>query len=99
MFGERLTAKFIAGMAVAMTGALILMGSSFSLDWSHVAGDALGVGTAVFYAGYMLALKRARERFSTLTLMAYSGLFSALLLLPLALASDAHIVPERCMAG
>lgn len=93
MFGERLTLNFIAGMAVAMAGALILMGSSFSLDWSHVAGDALGVGTAVFYAGYMLALKRARERFSTLTLMAYSGLFSALLLLPLALASDAHIVP------
>src|SRR5579864_6211309 len=48
-------------------------------------GDALGLGTACFYAAYILAVARLRERHGTGIVMFASTLVFTLLLLPLAL--------------
>ncbi|MCH7711434.1 MAG: DMT family transporter [Proteobacteria bacterium] len=90
--GQRFTAVFLAGLAVALLGAVLLMGSSVTLGLDHLLGDGLGLATAVFYAGYMLAVKKLRADFSTATVMAWSAAAGAIALLPLALISGESIV-------
>jgi drug/metabolite transporter (DMT)-like permease len=48
-------------------------------------GDALGLGTACFYAAYMLAVARLRTRHGTAIVMFNTTLVFSVLLLPLAL--------------
>ena len=73
LFGDRITASFVLGMMLAIAGAVMLAGSSFSLSSKHLLGDALSVLAAVFYAGYLLAVKHLRKSFSTPTIMAWAG--------------------------
>jgi drug/metabolite transporter (DMT)-like permease len=90
--GQRFTPVFLAGMAVALLGAVLLMGSSVTLGLDHLLGDGLGLATAVFYAGYILAVKKVRADFSTATVMAWSTAAGAIALLPLALISGESII-------
>ncbi len=92
VLGQRFTPVFLAGMAVALLGAVLLMGSSVTLGLDHLLGDGLGLATAVFYAGYMLAVKKVRADFSTATVMAWSAAAGAIALLPLALISGESII-------
>jgi drug/metabolite transporter (DMT)-like permease len=87
LFGERITARFLAGLAVALAGMVLLVGSSVQLSQRHLLGDALGVLTAMFYGAYMLSVKRLRERFSTATIMGWSGVSAGGALLAIALVS------------
>ena len=57
-------------------------------------GDALGLITAMFYAGYQLTVTRARDTVSTARIMAGSGLVSAAILLPIALVSGEQFLPH-----
>jgi drug/metabolite transporter (DMT)-like permease len=76
LFGDRITPGFLMGMALAIGGGAMLVGSSVSLGSRHLLGDALSLVAAVFYAGYLLALKHLRRSFSTATIMAWSSLAS-----------------------
>lgn len=93
LFGERFRPSFLVGVALAIGGAALLMGGSLTLSPAHLLGDALGIVTAMFYAGYMLAVSRLRNSVSTATIMAWSGGVSAVLLLPVALASGESLLP------
>jgi drug/metabolite transporter (DMT)-like permease len=92
LFGERFTRTFLIGMLVALAGAIILMGRSFSLSHTNLLGDALGLVTACFYAGYIVAVGRLRARFSTSAIMAWSGLFTTAALLPLAMLAGESLI-------
>lgn len=76
LFGDKITFSFVAGMLLAIGGAAMLVRNSFSLNSAHLLGDALSIVAAVFYAGYMLAVKHLRKTFSTPTIMAWSGIAS-----------------------
>ena len=93
LFGQRVTRTFLAGMAIAMAGAFVLVGPSFGLGGRQLLGDALGVVTAVFYGAYMLAVKHLRAARSTAHVMAVSTTVTAVVLLPLALASGESMIP------
>jgi drug/metabolite transporter (DMT)-like permease len=84
---------FIIGMATALAGACVLMGRSFTLSPINLLGDALGLVTAAFYAGYIVSVGRLRAKFSTATIMAWSGLVTCLTLFPVALGSGEDLVP------
>jgi len=86
-------ARFLAGLALAVAGSALLIGASFSLQGTAPLGDALGVVTAMFYAGYQLAVKRAREMTSTARLMVGSGVVTAVILLPIAWFSGEQLLP------
>ncbi len=94
IFGERFSPTFLLGMAAALTGAIVLMGEHLTLSGRALGGDALGMLTAVFYAGYMLAVKQLRVEFSTVTIMAWSGVVTCLGLLGLTLLSGEGLVPR-----
>ena len=84
---------FIAGLVMALVGVYLLTGRHFSTWGTHAIGDALGLLTALFYAAYMIVLKKTRAHHDTLPLMAFSSLFSALALLPVALLSPQPFWP------
>ncbi len=77
IFGEKIRPLFVAGLVCALAGAALLVGASFQTDARHLLGDALAVAAAIFYGGYMLAIKSLRARFSSVTVMSWSGLFCA----------------------
>jgi drug/metabolite transporter (DMT)-like permease len=93
IFKQRFSRTFIGGLALAIGGAIVLMGESMNLSLGHLTGDALGIVTAMFYAGYILSVGRLRAEFSTATIMTWTGLVSGLTLLPLALLSGESLAP------
>jgi drug/metabolite transporter (DMT)-like permease len=91
-FGQRVTGEFIVGMVTALAGATILVGISVQLSARHLFGDLLGLVTAVFYAGYLLAVTDLRERLSSATVLTWSSVFSAAALLPITMLSGEGLI-------
>jgi drug/metabolite transporter (DMT)-like permease len=97
LFRQQLNGKFLIGLAVAVTGMAVLIGGDFQLQGKELIGDALGVVTAMFYAGYQLTVTKLRSRVATSTIMAWSSLITAIVLLPLALVSGEQLLPVSDM--
>jgi drug/metabolite transporter (DMT)-like permease len=92
---QRPTPMFLAGLAAALAGVALLVHTSLEFSSTGLAGDALGVVTAMFYAGYLLAVKALRDRGEvTLHLMAVTTTITALLLFPVALAAGEPMIPH-----
>ena len=92
---RRVTRTFLVGMAVAILGMFVLVGPNFALGGKPLLGDALGALTAVFYAGYFLAIKVTRDAGgSTARLMAWSTTITAIVLLPIALLAPQPFWPS-----
>jgi len=92
---QRPTRMFLAGLGAALAGVVLLVHTSLEFASTALAGDALGVVTAMFYAGYLLAVKTLRDRGEvTLHLMAVTTTITALLLFPAALAAGDPMVPQ-----
>lgn len=92
LFGERFTRTFLVGLVVALAGAAVLMGESVRLSLDQVFGDALGLLTSLFYAGYILAVRRLRAEFSTATIMLWSGVISTITLAGIAVLSGETLI-------
>jgi drug/metabolite transporter (DMT)-like permease len=90
---ERVTRPFLAGMALAMGGAALLVNSSVALGGRHVLGDMLGVITACFFGSYVVAVARARHRTAASTLMFYSSAVTCVLLLAATLVAGEKLLP------
>lgn len=97
MFRQPPQRKFLLGLAIAVTGMVLLIGGDFQLQGTELIGDALGVVTAMFYAGYQLTVTKLRARVATSTLMAWTGLITAIVLLPIALLTGEQMLPVSAM--
>lgn len=87
-------AMFLAGLAAALIGVMLMVGGDFSNSSARaLLGDALGVVTAMFYAAYQLTVTRLRDTVSTARIMAVSSVVTAALLLPMALLSGELFFP------
>ena len=88
---------FVVGMAVALIGAVMLVGpnASGAEDSNKLLGDGLGLASAVFYAAYQLVVKDARNQYSTARLMAWSTTITGLALLPFALTAPGAFWPAQ----
>ncbi|HZQ74949.1 MAG TPA: DMT family transporter [Burkholderiales bacterium] len=96
---QRPSGAFLAGLGAALAGVAMLVRTSAAFSPTALLGDAFGVITAMFYAGYILAVKALRDRgASTVQVMTVTSAVSALLLLPVALASGEALLP-RSAAG
>lgn len=93
LWRKKPTAMFLAGLAAALTGVMLLIGGDFGHSGKALLGDALGVVTAMFYAAYQLTVTRLRGTISTARIMAVSSVVTAALLLPLALLSGELFFP------
>ena len=93
LFKERIRPGFVIGLVVALSGAALLMGLSVTESPGHLEGDLFGLLTGVFYACYLITLKRLRGRYSTATVMVWSALPALLPLGLLAAASGERFLP------
>ena len=80
LFGERFRGAFIAGIALAIVGAVVLMSGSLQFGMEHLRGDLFAVVSAAFYAGYILGVSRARQRYGAMEVMFWATSSSAVLL-------------------
>jgi drug/metabolite transporter (DMT)-like permease len=87
IFSQSVRIIFVLGMGLALGGMTLIAGNSFRIGLQHFLGDSLSFMAAFFYAGYLLSVKYLRDRFSTSTIMAWSGLVSSVVLLPVSLFS------------
>ena len=94
LFRTRVTATFLLGMALGLGGAALLAAASAGFSSGHLRGDALALVAAVSYAGYILAIKTLRDTLGTGTIMALSGVFTCLGLLPATLLLGESVVPQ-----
>jgi drug/metabolite transporter (DMT)-like permease len=85
LWGERPRPAFLGAIALAFGGMLLILAPKLGGGSRALLGDALGFGTACFYAGYLLAVARLRLHHGTGMVMFASTLVFTLLLLPLAL--------------
>ncbi len=85
--------RFLAGMALAMGGAALLVNASATLGARYVLGDMLGVITACFFGSYVVAVARLRDRNAASTIMFYSSVVTCVLLLAATLISGESLLP------
>jgi len=92
---ERPRPVFLVGMAAAIGGAILMAEAAPTIragPLPHI-GDALSASTAIWYALYFLAVRSARQGGSTLSVMLWSCLVGAPLLLVAAFAMREQILP------
>jgi drug/metabolite transporter (DMT)-like permease len=85
LFGERHGPRFWAGLALAMTGAAIILGLDTLQAASLGLGSLLGLAASLFYGGYFLVTQRGRESLDSLTYFWLAALSSAIGLLVITL--------------
>ena len=93
LYRRRPRPLFLTGLALGIAGMVLLLGGDFAHAGRALVGDVLGLVTAVFYAGYQLTVTRLRAAASTASIMAVSGTVTALILLPIAIASGERFLP------
>ena len=94
LFGEKVSLKFLLGLALALGGAAVLMADSFSISHQSVLGDSYGVISAMFYAGYLLGVSRLRRNRSAIEVMWWTTLSCTLVLLPVVLLLGERLWPQ-----
>lgn len=93
-FRQRPTGMFLIGLGAALAGVALLVHSNVRFASGGLVGDAFGLITAFFYAAYLLAVKALRDRAcGTLHIMAVTSTVTALVLLPVALATGERMMP------
>ena len=93
LFQQRVSRPFIVALCITLGGAILLIGPNIG-DRRALIGDALGIGTAVFYAGYMLAVKSAAAHASVARIALVNTVVAALILAPFALATADQFWPQ-----
>jgi len=77
---ERPGAAFLVGTAFALLGTTLLLGSDRDLGATGLTGDGLALAAALFYAAYLILMKRVRRGVDALrgTLAATGGAVAAM---------------------
>ena len=96
-FAQGVGLTFLLGMSTALIGTTLMVGASWHVSVQHLWGDALGLITAMFYAGYILSVKHLRGEFSAATIMAWSGAVTSAALFPVAFLSGEHLLPSSSL--
>ena len=92
---ERFSNRFLLGLAIAMAGVtLLVLGGSQALHISDGIGVVCGLLAALCYSFYIRGVKIARESLRVSQLMFWNAVISSVILLPVALFTESHLVPH-----
>jgi drug/metabolite transporter (DMT)-like permease len=91
---QPVTRVFLAGLVLSIVGVVVLKGGPPVAGAGHLAGDVVAMGAACFYAGYLLFLGLARQRFPTMVVLLWSTVSAAVCTLPIALVFERSFVPS-----
>ena len=82
---ERPTPAFLAAIALAVFGMMLIVSPKLGHGGSAFLGDAFGLATACFFGAYILSVAHLRGRYGTGAVMFNSTVVFTVLLFPLAL--------------
>ena len=85
IFREKLRGLFWLGLAFALGGAVIVLGSDFIRHPTIGLGDLLALTAGVFYAGYFIVTERGRQKLDTLSYVWLVDVIAAITLLAITL--------------
>ncbi len=85
LWRERPRPAFLLAIALAFGGMLLILAPKLGSGSHALLGDVLGLGTACFYAGYILIVARLRAHHGTGIVMLTTTVVFTVILLPLAL--------------
>jgi drug/metabolite transporter (DMT)-like permease len=91
---ERIGAHTLAGLALCLVGAAALLGESHGFAPERQWGDLFGVITAVFFGGYVLAVRNARARHGAGRVLFLSTAITSACLLIVAVLLEPHLLPR-----
>ena len=91
---ERISPRILAGVALGMAGATLLVGVNARFSPDKVWGDLSGIVTACFFGSYFLAVSQARKRLSAAQVMFYPALVTTLVLLAVAALLEDRLLPQ-----
>lgn len=94
LLGERIQPRGMAGLALCLLGGIALVGHSYGFAPERLAGDGYGIITALFFAGYMLALRAARRDVPAGTLSFISAAITTAILFIIAFATEPRLLPQ-----
>jgi drug/metabolite transporter (DMT)-like permease len=92
MWKQRFSRMFLLGLGLAIAGAAMLIGTSFTLSPQNFLGDILGLVSAIFYGCYFLTVKKLRARFSAAAIMAWGGLAASTAILLVTILSGEQLL-------
>ena len=90
---QRVDRATLAGLLLCMIGGSALIYQSLGLDASYAVGDALGIGTGVFFGLYFLAVGAARKETGAARVTFEMSLITIAILLAAALVFEGDIMP------
>jgi drug/metabolite transporter (DMT)-like permease len=70
---QKLTAGFWRGLAIALVGAVLIMGTDFVMHPRFGVGDAMALFTGFFYGGYFLFTQKSRATFDPVVHIFFVG--------------------------
>lgn len=92
-FKASISRVFVLGLVLALAGVFILKGGPAALGNGDLRGDGLAMIAAFFYACYILAIGRLRNRFDTIRIMLWSTASAAVCVFPLGFFYEGHMLP------
>ena len=94
LLSERVKRHGIIGLALCLLGGAALVGHSYGYAPDRLTGDFYGIVTAVFFAGYMLALRAARRGVGAGTVSFVSAAITTVILFAIAYALEPRMLPQ-----
>ena len=94
LLGQRFSIVFLLGLALAIAGAVIVVGISFNEGQRPFFGDLMALIVGAFYGAYIMLVGSLRGRFSTATVLGIGGVATAVTLLGVAVASGESLTPH-----
>jgi drug/metabolite transporter (DMT)-like permease len=96
IFKKRPSLSFWMGLALAVAGALVIVGSDLSRHAQFGLGDVLALAAAACFAVYLMATERVRSHTNTLGFLRLAILFSTIFMFLLAVAFRVPLaIPDR----
>jgi len=74
IFKRKLSGSFWRGLAFALLGAALIMGTDFILHPRFGIGDAMALSTGFFYGGYFLFTEKSRQTFDPVSHIWFVGI-------------------------
>ncbi|MFZ1813489.1 MAG: DMT family transporter [Rhizobiaceae bacterium] len=94
IIGEPVHRRSILGLAICLAGAALLIGSSYRIDATRLAGDLFGLATSFFFGLYFLAVRVGRRSMQGGHITLLTTIVTAALLLMVAIASGDVLFPQ-----
>jgi drug/metabolite transporter (DMT)-like permease len=95
LVGRLPSAMQAAALALALAGAVLMMGSSYDLSPGYLAGDLLALVAGFFYGGYLIYVERARTQVQPLPLLFLATVFAIPILLAISVALGERLWPSN----